>query len=202
MKELVANFSKGSENRISEFFDFWRMEVGDTITVRFLPDLNEENPMGFILKDHYHFIEGKRVPCTGQGCTYCAKAQEFFKLERSDPENSKKHHDDAMTYYHKIQYLGQVAIIDAGSVQFNKENKVHIISLGPKLFKVIVGAMQSGDLENDPSDINVGYNFRIRKTKNGLYADYSTSSFTPKPLKLPNGQEILKHIKDLSNYKI
>ena len=41
-------------------------------------------------------------------------------------------------------------------------------------------AFGSGDLDNAPYELKGGYNFRFKKTKKGEYADYSTSSFSPK----------------------
>ena len=38
----------------SNYFPFWNMKVGEQAIIRFLPDLNEENPLGFMVEKTVH----------------------------------------------------------------------------------------------------------------------------------------------------
>jgi hypothetical protein len=82
-------------------------------------------------------------------------------------------------YYRKKSYIGQVLVIDS-PIEYDQERLVHLIEFGPAIFKVIQAAFKSGDLEKVPYELKGGYNFRIKKTKNGEFAYYGTSSFSPK----------------------
>lgn len=174
--------SEGGGNQTWKlFFNFWKAPVDTVSTVRFLPDLDEENPMGFLVENLAHelVINGKRekVPCLkmyGEDCPICTLSQKYYDEKSPD-------HNEALgkKYYRKKSYIGQVLVVET-PIEHDQEQLVKLIEFGPKIFKQIQASFQSGDLEEAPFELKGGYNFRIKKSKSGEYADYGTSSFAPK----------------------
>lgn len=180
MAELTAAFTPKSSDASVEwkkFFPFWKAPVGSTSVVRFLPDLDEDNPMGFLVQNLTHevMIDGKRkvVACAemhGEECPFCIKAREHYSMK--DAVNGKR-------FYRKKSYIGQVLVLET-PVEHDQQQPVKLIEFGPAIFKVMQAAMTSGDLDNPPYELKGGYNFRLRKTQDGQYAGYGTSGFSPK----------------------
>jgi hypothetical protein len=186
LAELAAAFEQkagggGGDQRWKSFFPFWKAPKDSVSVVRFLPDLDEDNPMGFLVENMTHelVVNGRRetVACLkmyGEDCPICALSQKYYDEKSPD-------HNEALgkKYYRKKGYIGQVLIIET-PVEHDATQLVKLVEFGPKIFKQMQSAFQSGDLENPPSDLKGGYNFRIKKTQSGEYADYGTSSFSPK----------------------
>jgi hypothetical protein len=179
LKSAFAAKASGTSTNADwkKFYPFWKMANDTTAIVRFLPDLDEDNPMGFLVEHKTHELningERKTVPCLsmyGESCPIC--------------ELSRKHYDEknellGKKYYRKLSYLGQVIVIES-PIEHDQNQIVKLIDIGPKIFKLIQAAFQSGDLEVEPYALKGGYNFRIKKTKNGEYSNYDISSFSPK----------------------
>jgi len=183
LEALKAAFDKkttsngGGDQSWKLKYPFWKMADGATAIVRFLPDLDEENSLGFLVESLQHelHINGQKkvVPCLsmhGEDCPICALSRKYYD-EKNDLMGKK--------YYRKKSYIGQVIVIES-PIEHDQAQLVKLIEFGPALFKQIQAAFQSGDLENPPYELMGGYNFRIKKTKNGEYASYTTSSFAPK----------------------
>lgn len=186
LAELAAAFASKASNEGANqdwklFFKFWAAPVDSVSVVRFLPDADDTNPMAFLVENLTHdlVINGKRetVACLkmyDEECPICALSQTYY--DKDSPE-----HNVALgkKYYRKKSYIGQVLVLET-PVEHDQEQTVKLIEFGPKIFKQIQSAFQSGDLEEPPYELKGGYNFRIKKTKSGEYADYGTSSFSPK----------------------
>jgi hypothetical protein len=172
-----------------KFYPFFKMGFDQTATVRFLPDQDEDNPMGFLVENLYHKLtvngREKSVACLkmfGESCPCCELSQKYY-----NGEGVEKSEDMGKKYWRKIDYVGQVLVLDS-PIEFELkegENPARLISLGPKIFKLIRAAFQSGDLEDNPCDLTKGYDFRITKSKQGEYADYSLSKFAPRASSIP-----------------
>lgn len=184
LADLASAFSQktaGGDQNWKLFFNFWKAPVDSVSTVRYLPDADEENPMGFLVENLAHelTINGKRerVPCLkmyGEDCPICTLSQKYY--DEKSPE-----HNEALgkKYYRKKSYIGQVLVIDT-QIEHDQDQLVKLIEFGPKIFKQIQASFSSGDFEEAPYELKGGYNFRIKKSKSGEYADYGTSSFSPK----------------------
>lgn len=182
LEQLKAAFaakttSSSNDDSWKKFYPFWKMQENQTAVVRFLPDLDEDNPLGFLVENHVHElnINGQRttVACGkmyGESCPICELSKKYY---------DEKNEDLGKKYYRKLSYIGQVIVIES-PIEHDAEQIVKLIDFGPKIFKLIQSAFQSGDLEVEPYSLIGGYNFRIKKTKSGQYADYGTSSFAPK----------------------
>lgn len=162
-----------------KFYQFWKMPDDTTAVVRFLPDADADNPFGFLIENFHHELningDKKIVPCInklyGKKCPICEKSRHYYDVEKND-ELGKK-------YYVKKSYIGQILIVES-PFDYEADPVVKLIEFGYKIFNTIQTGFKSGDLENDPDALKGGYNFRIKKTKSGKWADYSTSSFAPK----------------------
>jgi len=186
LADLAAAFeqktSGGGDQRWKKFFAFWKAPIDSTSVVRFLPDQDEENPMGFLAENLTHdlVVNGKRetVACLkmyGEDCPICALSSKYY--DEKDPEHNKAL---GKKYYRKKGYVAQVLVLET-PVEHNAEELVKLIEFGPQIFQQIQAAFKSGDLENPPYELKGGYNFRLRKTKTGDGQNsYITSNFSPK----------------------
>lgn len=188
LADLAAAFSQktsessGGNQNWKLFFPFWKGEVDTVSTVRFLPDANAENPLGFLVENLVHelTINGKRekVACLkmyGEDCPICALSARFYD------KNSAEHNEElGKLFYRKKSYIGQVLVVDT-AIEHDADQLVKLIEFGPQVFKAIQAAFQSGDMEEAPYELKGGYNFRFRKTKTGSGQNsYTTSNFAPK----------------------
>jgi hypothetical protein len=158
--------------------------------------------MGFLVENLAHelVINGKRekVPCLkmyGEECPICALSQNYYD------EKSADHNEQlGKKYYRKKSYIGQVLVMET-PLEHDQDQLVKLIEFGPAVFKQIQAAFQSGDLEEAPFELKGGYNFRIKKTKNGEYASYTTSSFAPKQTDV--GDDVIERLElfNLADYR-
>lgn len=190
--------SSGGDQSWKLKYPFWKMADGATAIVRFLPDLDPDNSLGFLVESLQHelHINGQKkvVPCLsmhGEDCPICALSRKYYD-EKNDLMGKK--------YYRKKSYIGQVIVIES-PIEHDQAQLVKLIEFGPALFKQIQAAFQSGDLENTPFELKGGYNFRIKKTKNGEFASYTTSSFAPKQSDLDDDIIAQLELYNLADYR-
>ena len=203
LAKLNAAFDKkvGATNTNTNwklFYPFWKMQENQTAVVRFLPDVDEDNPMMFLVENLTHELhingEKKTVPCLSmydEGCPICDLSRKYYD-EKNEPLGKK--------YYRKRDYIGQVIIIES-PIDHDQAKLVKLISFGPKIFQRIQAAFKSGDLELPPFELKGGYNFRLNKTKAGQWADYSTSSFAPRATDIEDAVIAQLELYDLKNYR-
>lgn len=177
---LRAAFSSNNKPAApSNYFPFFQMNDGEQSVIRFLPDLNQENPLGFLVEKRTHVLKvngrDKSIPCLkmyGKQCPICNVAAQYYNA--GDRVSGKK-------YYRKIQHIGQALIISTpvqpkdGEEAFT--NTVRLVQISPQIHKVIHESIMSGDLEEAPYDFEFGTNFTIKKDKQGDYSTYSFSKF-------------------------
>lgn len=187
LAELSAAFkSKTTDSNTSTnwrlYFNFWKAPVDSVSVVRFLPDLDEDNPLGFLVENLTHelVINGKRekVACLkmyGKDCPICALSADYYD------EKSPNHNEElGKKYYRKRSYLGQVIVLET-PLEHDQNQLVKLIEFGPQVYKQIQAAFESGDMEEAPYELKGGYNFRFRKTVTGSGQNsYTTSNFAPK----------------------
>lgn len=187
MKELAARFNENPRDNIQDggtgnnYYPFWNMKTGESATLRFLPDADAENHLGFVYEKLVHrlFIGEERhvIPCLTmwkEECPICKVSTGFFKAVPKNDEMGSK-------YWRKKQYLAQ-ALIVKDPLPPNKdgethEGKVRYISMTNQVHDTIKAAFARGDLEEFPYDFHAGTNFVIAKTQQGKHAAYGTSYF-------------------------
>ncbi len=208
MDQLKAAFKKrtdqagsGSSNFWDMFYPFYKMNFGEVASFRFLPDLDEDNPWGFLMENRYHefTVNGKkkRVACLemyGEDCPVCAASRSFY--DDGDKTMGKM-------FWRKIDYLASGLVLSS-PFEYKIEpdgNPARLVSFGPKLFEVVEAAMLNGDFDHPPTDLVNGCDFRINKTQQGEYASYTTSAFARKST--PVSDDALEKIKllDLKAYR-
>lgn len=181
IEELRSQFKKEETKNSSpnNYYPFWNMQEGEQCIVRFLPDLDDDNPLGFMVEKLSHNLtingERKTVSCLkmyGEDCPICAVSQQYYKDD--DKANGSK-------YWRKKQHVVQALIINDplpadSETGETHEGKVRILSLGYQLFNIIKNAFESGELDEIPYAYKEGCNFIIKKTKQGEYASYSVGS--------------------------
>lgn len=186
----------------SNYFPFFAMQDGDQSTIRFLPDADSSNPLGFLVEKRTHVLKvngrDKTVPCLkmyGKTCPVCNVSSQYYN--NGDRNLGKK-------YYRKIQHIGQ-ALVTATSVVPKEgddkfEGTVRLVQISPQIHKVIQEAIMSGDLEDNPCDFLDGTNFVIKKDKQGDYSSYSFSKFARRstPLDEDTIEYCKTQMKDLS----
>lgn len=186
MESLRAAFNPVSQNPgnnqkfVSNYYPFWDMEDGQKAIIRFLPDLNNSNPRGFLEEKIFHTLEinGKKraVQCLsqyGEECPICKLSQEYYKA--GDNVNGKK-------YWKSRKYVGQALIVDdplpANEDGEKATGKVRYVSLGYQLNNIIKEAFMSQDdpLEGIPYSFEKGHDFIIKKTQTGQWPSYTSGT--------------------------
>lgn len=184
LEQLRAAFKKNENNggnRQNNYYPFWDIKEGQTVTVRFIPDKNTQNPMEFLVEKKTHPLtingEKKTVPCLtmyGEQCPICKVSSAYFKDEGKQSVNGKK-------YWRKAQQIAQAIIVDdplpADETTGEKHTgKVRFLALGKQLADVIKEGLGDPDLEENPTDYEGGYDFVIKKTMKDEYASYQVGS--------------------------
>ena len=88
LEQLRAAFKKDENqgSRPNNYYPFWDMKVGEQAIVRFLPDADENNPLGFMVEKFTHNLtingESKSIPCMknyGEDCPICKVSLSYYK---------------------------------------------------------------------------------------------------------------------------
>lgn len=181
IEQLRAAFKtdESRQSRPNNYYPFWDMKPGEQAIVRFLPDKNPDNPLGFMVEKLMHTLtingENKSVPCMkmyDEECPICKVSGAYYKDK--DEANGKK-------YWRKKQHLAQALIVedplpadsDSGETH---EGKVRFIALGYQLYNIIKESFESGELDEIPFAYEGGCDFIIKKTEQGKYASYAVGS--------------------------
>jgi hypothetical protein len=109
----------------------------------------------------------------GEACPILAEVRTWFK--------DKSLEDMGRKYWKKRSYIFQ-GFVRENPINDDKtpENPIRRFIIGPQIFNIIKGALMDPELEEIPTDLLRGLDFRITKTSKGGYADYSTSKWARK----------------------
>jgi hypothetical protein len=116
------------------------------------------------------------VPCVemwGESCPILAEVRTWFK--------DKSLEDMGRKYWKKRSYIMQ-GFVRENPLSDDKtpENPIRRFIIGPQIFTLIKSALMDPELEELPTDVMRGLDFRITKTSKGGYADYNTSKWSRK----------------------
>lgn len=170
------------------YYPIWDMEDGDSAVIRFLPDLNTKNPMGFLVEKTVHNIqvnwESKNVPCLqmyGEKCPICAASKSFY--DAGDQVNGKQ-------YWRRKWYYAQVLVVKDNRRAGEKcDGRVMLLNVGYQLFNVIKAALASS-LSSAPFDYVTGCDFVLKKTGSDKYAGFVAGSGFIKPARALSDEEL------------
>ena len=186
--------SSGGDNAI---YPHWNMEEGHSATVRFLPDADPKNTFFWVeramIKLPFAGIKGEmdskqvqvQVPCVemwGDPCPILAEVRTWFK--------DKALEDMGRKYWKKRSYVFQ-GFVRENPLTDDKtpENPIRRFIIGPQIFTIIKSALMDPELEELPTDLLRGLDFRVAKTSKGGYADYSTSKWARKESALTEAEQ-------------
>jgi hypothetical protein len=186
--------SSGGDNAI---YPHWNMEEGSSALLRFLPDANTKNTFFWVeramIRLPFNGIKGEmdtkqvqvQVPCVemwGESCPILAEVRTWFK-DKSLEEMGRK-------YWKKRSYVFQ-GFVRENPISEDKtpENPIRRFIIGPQIFATIKSALMDPELEELPTDMLRGLDFRIAKTSKGGYADYNTSKWSRKESALTEAEQ-------------
>jgi hypothetical protein len=173
------------------------MEEGQSATLRFLPDGNTKNTFFWVeramIRLPFNGVKGEmeskqvfvQVPCVemwGDACPVLAEVRTWFK-DKSLEEMGRK-------YWKKRSYLFQ-GFVRENPISEDKtpDNPIRKFIIGPQLFTLIKGALMDPELEELPTDLMRGLDFRITKTQKGGFADYNSSKWARKESALTEAEQ-------------
>ena len=183
MDNRTANYG-GSDNSL---YAHWNIPDNSSSIVRLLPDGDDTNTFFWrekqMIKLPFSGVKGQdeskkvivQVPCLemwGETCPILTEIRPWF--------NDSSLEELARSYWKKRSYLFQGFIIEDGmneKVDDLPENPIRRLIMNPGIFKLIKSSLLDPDMINIPTDYQNGTDFRISKTKDGQWADYSTSKY-------------------------
>ena len=186
--------STGGDNSI---YPHWNMEEGQSATLRFLPDGNSKNTFFWqeraMIRLPFNGIKGEadskqvyvQVPCMEmwqETCPVLTEVRTWFK--------DKALEDMGRKYWKKRSYIFQ-GFVRENPLADDKtpENPIRRFIIGPQIFSIIKSALMDPELEELPTDLQRGLDFRITKTSKGGYADYNTSKWARKESALTEAEQ-------------
>jgi hypothetical protein len=207
--KLKAAESKGGDNTRTggdnSIYAFWNLKEGDESVLRFLPDGNADNTFFWVeramIKLPFAGIKGEseskpitvQVPCVemyndGSTCPILSEVRAWFK----DPALE----DMGRKYWKKRSYIFQGFVTEDGLNEKEKPaNPIRRFIIGPQIFTSIRAALVDPELEDLPTDLVNGIDYRMKKGSKGGYADYSTSTWSrrSRPLNDEENAAIKEH---------
>ena len=115
-----------------------------------------------------------QVPCMemyGKTCPVLTEVRPWFK--------DKSMEDMGRKYWKKKSYIFQGFVTTNPLAEdTTPENPIRRFIIGPQIFNIIRAALLDPEMEELPTDMVKGVDFRINKTTKGGYADYSTSKWS------------------------
>lgn len=186
-------------------FPFWNAPDNSTSTIRFLPDGDENNTFFWVDKqsikltfDDPREANGKKyvvlpsLTTWGEKCKLKERASEEYQ-KRKSAEKRGEEYEVAKGIWPKTTSIFQGIVIDTPiKEEVELDSPLRLFLLNGTLAKIVKDSLMDTELENHPCDAHNGHNFRIKKTKKGEYADYSTSGFAYKSSTIPEeiGEEL------------
>lgn len=184
----------GGDNSI---YPHWNMEEGQSATLRFLPDGNAKNPYFWVeraqIRLPFNGIKGEAnskqvivpVPCVemyGDTCPILTEVRTWFK----DPSLE----DMGRKYWKKRSYIFQ-GFVRENPIADDKSpaNPIRRFIIGPQIFTTIKAALMDPELEELPTDVLRGLDFRVTKGAKGGFADYSGSKWARKETALDEAEQ-------------
>ena len=182
-KKTSNSSGLASDNAI---FPFWNIAEGTTSTLRFLPDGDSNNTFFWqeraMIKLPFPGIKGAQdtkptlvqIPCMemfNEPCPILSEVRTWFK----DPSLE----DMGRKYWKKRSYIFQGFVVNSTLDEDTfPENPIRRFVINPSIFNIIRSALMNPDMEDLPTDIDKGRDFKLTKTQKGGYADYSTSTWS------------------------
>ena len=187
----------GSGGGDGSIYPHWNMEEGQSATLRFLPDGNTKNTFFWaeraMIRLPFNGVKGEmdskqvfvQVPCVemwGDTCPVLTEVRTWFK--------DKSLEDMGRKYWKKRSYIFQ-GFVRENPLHDDKTpaNPIRRFIIGPQIFTIIKGALMDPELEELPTDLLRGLDFRITKGAKGGFADYNSSKWSRKESALTEAEQ-------------
>jgi hypothetical protein len=192
-QESRTERGSGGDNAI---YPHWNIPEGSTAVVRFLQDNDESNTFFWkerlMIRLPFNGVKNQdskqivvQVPCVemwNDTCPVLSEVRGWFK-DSSLEEMGRK-------YWKKRSYIFQGFVNENPMTDDNTpENPIRRFVISPSIFGIIKDALMDPDIQELPTDPEMGLDFRITKTTKGQYADYSTSKWARKETALTADQK-------------
>lgn len=200
-KRIQERNAKGNTKKKSgsgDMFPFWNMDIDQASKVRLIADSNPDNPDAFFVTkmEHKLHIDGKTrtVICRqtfGEKCPICELSQKYYKTEGKGSANGKY-------YWRDKTHIARVLVLetpltpekdDDGNGPETYVGGVFKTQFGYQLMQKIDEQLLSTEdpLDSLPWDIENGYDFIIKKSKQGEHGNYQVGSrFARAPSPVPS----------------
>ena len=196
LQSMESN-SKGSSPAQSDnaIYPFWNIDEGTSTVLRFLPDSDPNNTFFWVERQMIRLtfpgvVGGDQKPTTvqvpcmemfGENCPVLQEVRPWFK----DPSLE----DMGRKYWKKRSYIFQGFVVNSTlDEQETPENPIRRFVINPSIFNIIRSALMNPDMEDLPTDLDSGRDFKLTKTQKGGYADYSTSTWSFKARSLSESE--------------
>jgi hypothetical protein len=195
----------GGDNSI---YPFWNMAEGQTATIRFLPDGNENSTFFWserlMIKLPFAGVKGEtesrpvqvQVPCMemySETCPILSEVRGWFK----DPSLE----DMGRKYWKKRSFIFQGFVTENPLKEDTiPENPIRRFIIGPQIFTLIKQALMDPDMEDLPTDYTAGVDFRLNKGTKGGFADYGASNWARRSRPLSDAE--MKAVNDHGLYNL
>jgi hypothetical protein len=200
--KLVAQQTKNDKAFVSDnaIYPFWNAPDNTTSTIRFLPDGDVDNIYFWVerlvIRLPFQGIKGDtdkevsvQVPCMemyGETCPILAETRPWWK----DPSLEAL----ARRYWKKKSYMFNGFVVN-GAVEEKEtpENPIRRFVINKQIFEVIKSSLMNPEMEDLPIDYLSGRDFKLTKTKQGEFANYSSCNWSFKTRSLsPFEQDAVK----------
>jgi hypothetical protein len=196
------NQKKSSGGGDKASFPFWDTPVGQTTTVRFLPDADQNNPFFWVerqvIKLPFDGVVGGEyptqkpvevtVPCIdmfGQACPIIAATKHLWEEGKTNPDALQL----ARQYYKKRSYIFQGLVVNSPIVEEEApENQIRRFVINKSIYDIIYASLLEPNFESLPTDYEGGRDFSIKKTQKGEWANYGTSNWSYNPRALSEAE--------------
>lgn len=171
-------------------FPFWDAPEGSSTTLRFLPDADPAQTLPWVerrmLSIPFCGIINSEYPTT-KTVKVTIPSLTMFRMKCPINEAIKPWWKDegkrdlAKVYYFKKSYLTQALVVNSPFTEEQPpENPIRRVVVNAQIFSVLENSLMDPEMEDNPFDLDLGRDFIIRKTRQGEYANYSTSNWSLK----------------------
>jgi len=184
---IAAQQNKKSSNDSADgpVYPHWKIEDGQTAILRFLEDGNTKNPDFWVeravFKLPFNGIKGDptaqnvevHVPCMEmyhKDCAVLKEVRTWFKDDSMKPMGRK--------YWKKRSYIYQGFVHDDPMKRETPENPIRRFMITPQIHNLIESGMMDPEIEDLPTDMIKGLDFKVNKQIDAEdRANYTTSSW-------------------------
>lgn len=193
LQEIRAKLQQSQRNTTSTksggaslVFPHWNADFDTTQIVRFLPDEDDQNPYFWRMKSRitlaFQETDDKNqktqitIPCMETwGDDKCPLKSIASQQYQKNATTAK-----SLGIWPKKSYYYNALIVQSTITEETPPSPIRLVIATSQLQKIIETVLLDGEVANLPTDYKLGRDFRVKKTKKGEYADYTTSGFAMK----------------------